>query len=398
MIAKANQQVSEGRLRAGIAIYFALLAAAVAVYLVHDLRQPNGWSLAEWLINYRGGFVRRGLVGEGLWRIAAMTHLSVFALAAALEWLAYAMTLWGVWRLSRGVRWSWAWVALLLSPATLVLPVLDPPDAVKKEFLLFAGMAWMIGALLRGRWRGWEIALALTVFTQVMVLTQEASLVTLPYVFTAVLIAEADTRLALRRIAVPVVLLLPSAWMVAAHAGSAETAQAVCVSLGGTWPGEAGSLCSGAIAWLAKTPRDAANEVASRALAHHYFALYVPCLLLAMLPIVLVLRKVRGREVRWVLAASGLAWVLSFALFRVGVDWGRWIEMHCVCMMLLLMMIDRDGREHALAWSARKALAVALYVTCWTMPAVKSFGNRLGYPGLVWYMHDYRNANVNAGS
>ena len=58
-------------------LYFLLLtfittvAGAYANYLKH-----NRWSIGDWLINYQGGFVRRGLSGELFYTLSQITHIN----------------------------------------------------------------------------------------------------------------------------------------------------------------------------------------------------------------------------------------------------------------------------------------------------------------------------------
>ena len=43
-------------------IFFLVFYSIFYLYLKHDV--GNDWSISEWLINYQGGFTRRGLGGE----------------------------------------------------------------------------------------------------------------------------------------------------------------------------------------------------------------------------------------------------------------------------------------------------------------------------------------------
>lgn len=87
----------------------------------------------------------------------------------------------------------------------------------------------------------------------------------------------------------------------------------------------------------------------------------------------------------WALAslpATGL-------LFYCGLDWGRWIHIQAIRLMLMVMLISnrvvavarqagaarrRNPWIHAAAWSA-----VLLYATTWMLPAVGDHGERPGY-------------------
>ena len=88
-------------------------------------------------------------------------------------------------------------------------------------------------------------------------------------------------------------------------------------------------------------------------------------------------------------------------LFVVARDWGRWLELHATCLLLLFLLLERldsqtDVSGNALADPAGLTLtppgllALALYATCWTLPAVGIFPGRFGYIDLARYLHAYR--------
>jgi hypothetical protein len=85
-----------------IILEVALLLAAI--WMTGDFREPrfNIWPVTEWLINYQGGFVRRGLVGElllrwadptigilpNLYRLTLISYLAYVAIFFAIYFLA----------------------------------------------------------------------------------------------------------------------------------------------------------------------------------------------------------------------------------------------------------------------------------------------------------------------
>ena len=54
-------------------LFIALLTVPITVFRA---LHPNGWTPGDWLVNYQGGFVRRGLPGELILLVAHALHLS----------------------------------------------------------------------------------------------------------------------------------------------------------------------------------------------------------------------------------------------------------------------------------------------------------------------------------
>ena len=52
-----------------ILLYFCLIFISSIIILFDKFLYPSDWTTSEWLINYQGGFIRRGLIGEILIQI-----------------------------------------------------------------------------------------------------------------------------------------------------------------------------------------------------------------------------------------------------------------------------------------------------------------------------------------
>ena len=103
-----------------------LLIGAMAATLARTLRGPNDWAEAHWLLDYRFGFVKRGLLGQLLgWacgdgvgeRAIAIASFGAFALfVGGLSYVA--------WRILRRCQWHPAAVAAVAAFATSPFVVL----------------------------------------------------------------------------------------------------------------------------------------------------------------------------------------------------------------------------------------------------------------------------------
>lgn len=90
----------------------------------------ESWQLSDWLINYQGGFVRRGLAGEAIWHVSRVSGLAANHLAIGLSYLAYLVLL--GWFLLRTRRFFP--VALILSCLVLGFPAYQD-SIVRKDCL-----------------------------------------------------------------------------------------------------------------------------------------------------------------------------------------------------------------------------------------------------------------------
>lgn len=397
----------ERRGRRLFALFLVFIAACSLWTGAGMARRMDSWIIGDWLINYSGGFVRRGLPGSVALVLHTATGIPTQWVIFAIEAMLLLVFLMAVYWLTRGIRWSYLMVALLLSPATLAFTVLDPHDAgLRKELILFAGLAVLIWALPAGRWKDWQISAVMSVFLMGMLLSHEGLAVAIPYFFAAVAIQTMSLRRAAMICAIPFALSALVCVAVITHHGDLATAQAICRSAGGTLGTEKPDLfhppsgvCGGAISWFqlnANQERELIVPLARQfGLVKLYGALVVPTFGPVIALLYLFCRRDRLRyEVLVVAGCAAVSLTVAVPVFYVGLDWGRWFHIQVICLMLLALMVDRkagvdtiEGRatvRYGKGVRALAALAVVLYATTWTLPGGGAEGEKPAYLGEFW--------------
>ncbi len=368
---------------------------------VYNVHRQSDWAVADWLINYTGGFVRRGLTGSFA-RLGQPLHLPPTVVILCLQLALYTVILVTVWRLLRGVRWTVPLLALVFSPATLQFPLMDPNFAFRKEILFFA----LLGTLLlqlRARASPPGIVALLTFGCGVCVLSHEALLVFFPYLFAVLPLRLPGTWRPLAWSVLPALAAGLLFVAVSTHPGTPAVAKAVCSSLGGTLTDPPSGLCGGAIAYLSRSASDARGDVRRVAVAERYSHNMPALLLLSLLPVVLQVhalwRAGKRREVRVIATAALLSGAGSIELFLYGTDWTRWIYIHAFSLMLLLLFtaarraepaVDRAPQNPAGPLAANRpkrilvATLLALYIFVWHLSLYQP---RVPLGGLIHFVH-----------
>ena len=125
-----------------------VLVLSLAVKLGHSLlvnvvdERYYDWGFSDILVNYEGGFVRRGLLGEILFGISRVLHLDAGQLVMGLCYASYAAVFAVMLRGVRRLRASW-WI--LLSPLLCGYTV----DIVRKDYLLILAAAALLYIISR---------------------------------------------------------------------------------------------------------------------------------------------------------------------------------------------------------------------------------------------------------
>jgi hypothetical protein len=420
--------MSVTRLRPLLAAYLLGIAVITASYAYFGARAHHPWILGEWLINYRGGLIRRGLAGELLLQASRLLHLPLWPLAGAVVFCIYAAFYGCVFRLTRDVRWNAPLILAFASPATLAFSVLDPPSALRKEVLLFLAVAAVSllvrrdvqSEALRSR-RLKHTSIFLAIAAPLLVLAHEPLFSYLPYLFAPVFFAARNVRYAARLSIVPAALAIVAATVAVTHHGDAAQAAEVCRSVGAKLDlTDAYGACSGAIAYLARDLKGALWHTREGIRLYSYGWRYPIPIALALLPAALLMRsrcRLDGpedlRKTRLLIGFACVAVFASLPLFVVARDWGRWTHIHAVCLMLLGLLLERAPveapnltaectAEESRPLRTRRIRIVtcafmAIYTLGWTLPSVGQYPGRFGYVDLLRYLRTrHRNPHAPA--
>ena len=151
------QRLATARLSRGQALAAAgllLLALAVVLLLCRGQSLPgvHDYSVADWLINDGGGWVRRGLAGSLIVRWCGATGARPEAVVAWAKAACFIpLYLLGVFLLLRPRPAPWALALALLSPAALLFPLQNPDGCGRKEIVALLWAAALAARSARGR-------------------------------------------------------------------------------------------------------------------------------------------------------------------------------------------------------------------------------------------------------
>jgi len=401
ILSRGIHRLLEFASRRSLIILMVALALDAIFNTLYDMCFATAYPIGDWLVNYSDGFVRRGLAGEFILLAARAVHVPPAWMAAVVEIAIYVAFLCGVYKLAAPLRRTVLWYAMMFSPAALAFIILTAMTGLRKDLLVMAALVATILLLRRGV-SAVLLSLSITVLFAVMVLSHDALYCCFPYFFAAVALSAKDLKYAAKVMTLPFIVAALLIDAVLHHQGNETTAIAVCKSVGGKWLGtdDFRNLCGGAIGHLGWTlARTRQEELANL----HYWPLYAMLAVLSFAPFIatLVVLYRRDRlhfEVKVISWIAVLCAVASLPLFYLSIDWGRWIQMQVVCLLLVILMAARRAQGFQPSanakpvgagkpWRAPLLVAVFLYCTCWTLPLLGMQNLRFGYVELPLYYH-----------
>ena len=350
---------------------FSYLTLGIAVGKAYDKYSteiPYGgspWSAGEWLVNYGGGFVRRGLFGE-LFLAFAPGGLAGLWLLFFIQMALYGLVLVWVVQVLHRTQYSWSAIALVASPAGMAFIGWDLDGGFRKELLGFAVLVLLGWARSSRRSAAGQVALvvvAVPLFV-VAVFSWEASALLLPAVWYLLLGRGAPYAglEVFRRSAAVVLTVVGGVGAVVSTLvhGDVGTAAAVCATVrehGFVGPELCGSVnvSGGGIEAIGWTSYKTAQDLA---VAFPVYVGYLPFILLALVPVVVSQWFRRN----WAWAALVVLGILP--LFAVVTDYGRWTHI-IVIALTICMTADNPNGVQARFWNPVVAF---LYVSLWGIP------------------------------
>ena len=119
---------------------YIFLFVCVTNYIFFSYRlfdRENGYILGDWLINYAGGFTRRGFFGEITIYISNLLNFNLINLTFILVSFLYLYFFFLVLRIISKTNINFLILLLILSPSTFLFSFYDPLATGRKEFLFF---------------------------------------------------------------------------------------------------------------------------------------------------------------------------------------------------------------------------------------------------------------------
>ncbi len=365
---------SEARLtraeRVEVALSLSALVLFVTAYFIRfgalqQVYRTDGWVTGDWLINYSGGFVRRGLIGQ----VALIAHRTwavdpvsfVIASKSAVCGLFCVLLL----ALASIKRIGLVELILFLSPWSLMFDLMWSGGMGRKELFFFAAFALYCvvdrwagrkGAEPSPRW-AWGFFL---VTLPLLTLIHEGLFFFLQFFLVFICTKTKPRTGELRAFGAGYALAGLTLLLSVIFRGSAAQVAAICANVASM--GVAASICDGGITSLAGY---------SFTIHSGYFAIFLPLAAYTLVPIVFYAMAVLDPAVRRRFVLAFLSAILpTIPLYVLGADWGRWI--HVVALVGFLTLI-----AHKKAHVSIRALPAIVVFFILVTPPLYLFGWRL---------------------
>jgi len=351
-------------------IFILLLLTFLGSYYgyVHD----HGYNIGDWLINYQGGFVRRGLFGEIALQLSYLTRTSPgiwVVVAQSLSYLCFfGFTTWLLWKNQNTVLF----LALVFSPATFLFHLQDFEGGYRKEILFLAVLAFLSWSARYCSDQKFERNFFIILFFYpLFILSHEMLALFMPYLFAVYSIRKKPVWIDILKISGFLLFSFVAFFFCLKYSGSRAEVVAILESLGEYAPrkGSINDLPARAINVFKRNMESLAEGNGK----YHYLQSLL-LVSVSFIPLRGALKQLAANKVCFFSILLGL--LCAMPLFAVATDWGRFIYIQVTSIFLLCLLVDScQGEKNRLTvlienqkihiWLPIILIVLYLYATSW---------------------------------
>jgi hypothetical protein len=323
------------------------------------------WTTSDWLINYQGGFVRRGLVGQLIYSFSSGA-VEILGTMFFLQATCVLVTLWLILKIFFASTKKITWLIFLLSPGFFITYFLyEPRFGLRKECIIFLSFTLLINSIDKSNIQ-LRYAIPAVLIYALSVFSHEISALCLPFFLYPLWVHYKLTK----KLNANKVLIISSALGLLSFLGlifsfifhgDEKISWEVCNSL--TKQGLNNILCGYSINFLASDLKSGILLVVAEITSHSYVSLYLIVTILGLSPFLLS-SWIKIKSTWALLLIGGIALT---PLFLTGIDWGRWIFLYIVLTTLCLFWYSTVAQVKL---KPIPFIFVAIYIGCWNLPPV----------------------------
>lgn len=372
-------------LRKILGLYFFVLLIFITIGAWNQVGFHEGFNVGDWLINYEGGFVRRGLIGEILYVLAKGTGISPVIYLVGLQGIIFFVFFFFSWKVLKEKNDLVKYSFLIFSPFLFTFAINSQAGGYRKEIIYFAITSFVSYGYLYFDQRKFtkSFFLLLTLYPLV-ILTDELGIVILP-----VLCAIYWDKVKMNKMGffsfLPILLFwngLIFLFVLMHHQVSSYQIDKIIRSIISVGYDPKGS---GAIGALGASTEANMKDTFHSIIFGHYFTIYPLALILVSIAFFPIAKEIRSvfENRSFFIGLLGSAFLL-IPVYVIANDWGRWTYILLVEFFFLILLTDKkiDSDESINKWRSisqgRFLLIVFLlfsYSFFWYFPHVLEDGS-----------------------
>ena len=169
-------------------IYLSFLFV-LTVYYVTAMHDETSNSMAEWVINYQGGFTRRGFLGELMFQLSLFFDIELRRVFGTLQIVIYLLYFYFIYQFFKNIKSNFIFSLAIFSPIFFLFSLAELEALGRKDILLF--LVFLINFIIYEKFRNINFNYIYFLLTfPIVFLTHEIYIIYIPYLLIFFLLIE----------------------------------------------------------------------------------------------------------------------------------------------------------------------------------------------------------------
>ena len=310
-------------------VYISLIFFFSIIILYNKFLHPTDWTTSEWLINYHGGFIRRGLIGELLLQINQFININPRYLVYIFEILLLSSYYYLIINFFKKINFSPILILVIFSPLAFVYPVAEAETLARKEILLFCIYIIFLSSLILKNLK--LTYFVIIILIPLMNLVWDGILFYMPFFIFSFI--NQNNNLKLKKLIYFLISFIPyliTTYILLHTRATEDSLLLMCKAIK--------EPCFGSMSFLDKPLSNNINYVVSR-FKIEYLIRYSFIFIICFYPIFNLFKKNKK-----ILFVQYVICVLpTFVLFYIGYDWGRYLNILYIFSLLTIIFFIKKN-------------------------------------------------------
>ena len=311
--------------------YLITLFAFAVFFFFQKYNNYVEWTISEWLINYQGGFTRRGLIGEIVFQFSKYTILSIRETILTFQILTYFIYFYLTYKFIKNSNKHLLLIFAIFSPLFVIYPIAEVEVLGRKEIFIYISFLLVLNIFSLKNIQNIHY-FYFSILLMISCLIWEGIVIYLPF-FIFILFLRNNFIINLGFLSKLTLCLFPlliSFYFVVFHRLNDVGIKMMC---------ESTNECYGAMSYLNRNLSSNIAEVTSKFQLTYLFR-YILIFFVGFFPLFLLIKNskfnfnLKFQKANFYLIIFLIIFSPSFIFYYIAQDWGRWVSISYTLSLL----------------------------------------------------------------
>ena len=324
-------------------VYLTVLFFFAAYFFFQKYNNYTEWTISEWLINYQGGFTRRGLIGEIIFQISKFSSFSIREIILISQIFIYFLYFYLVFNFLKNTNKNLLLIFAIFSPLFIIYPISEVEVLGRKEIFTYISFLLVANIFSIKNIKVSHYGYASMIIV-ISILVWEGIIIYMSFFLFILLIRDnfIVNNYSLVKISFFIVPIIFTIYLVIFKRLDENELLVMCNSV---------NECYGAMTYLNKNLSSNIGEVTSK-FEIIYLIRYLLILIVGFFPLFLLILNSRFSSVfkfknkNYFPITFALIFLPSFIFYYIAQDWGRWISISYTLSFLTFIYCYKNNFIH----------------------------------------------------